>query len=170
MDPDGRFSQTIPIPEFVMNLEQLGQEFKNAAPQLAIVGYLVLGVVLIAEGINYAQNKSLENALEKIDSAAAFVSAGAPSPLPPDDPKSKGTQTSSKTLYNKNSIHIDVENPGHRPGQIHVQQGNAKYLYDVGKKQFVDKAGDLAPKAIQKLLEDPKVVKAIAKGLEILGY
>ena len=170
VDPDGRFSQTIPIPEFVMNLEQLGQEFKNAAPQLAIVGYLVLGVVLIAEGINYAQNKSLENALEKIDSAAAFVSAGAPSPLPPDDPKSKGTQTSSKTLYNKNSIHIDVENPGHRPGQIHVQQGNAKYLYDVGKKQFVDKAGDLAPKAIQKLLEDPKVVKAIAKGLEILGY
>lgn len=43
-------------------------------------------------------------------------------------------------------------------------------MYDVEKKQFIDKAGDLAPKAIQKLLEDPKVVKAIAKGLEILGY
>ncbi|MBQ1181121.1 MAG: hypothetical protein IIX63_03295 [Treponema sp.] len=119
MDPDGRFSQTIPIPEFVMNLEQLGQEFKNATPQLAIVGCVVLGVVLIAEGINYAQNKSLENALGKIDSAS--VSAGAPASLPLDDPKSKGTQTSSKTLYNKKGIHIDVENPGHRPGQIHVQ-------------------------------------------------
>lgn len=170
-DPDGRqVAQAIPLPEVILELAQVGQELKNMAPQLAIAGGIILGVVLVAEGVNYAQNQSLAKALGKIDSAAASVAAGAPSPLPPDDPDSKGTQTSSKTLYNKKGIHIDVENPGHRPGQIHVQQGKAKYLYDVGKKAFVDKAGDLAPKAIQKLLEDPKVVKAIAKGLEILGY
>lgn len=171
VDPDGRqVAQAIPLPEVMLELAQVGQELKNMAPQLAIAGGIILGVVLVAEGVNYAQNQSLAKALGKIDSAAASVAAGAPSPLPPDDPDSKGTQTSSKTLYNKKGIHIDVENPGHRPGQIHVQQGKAKYLYDVGKKAFVDKAGDLAPKAIQKLLEDPKVVKAIAKGLEILGY
>lgn len=170
-DPDGKqVAQAIPLPEFVMQLEQIGQELRNSMPQLAIAGCAVLGIVLIAEGVNFAQNQSLAQALGKIDSAATSVAAGAPSPLPPDDHNSKGTQTNSKTLYNKNGTHIDVENPGHRPGQIHVQQGDSKYLYDVGKKAFVDKAGDLAPKAIQKLLEDPKVVRAIAKGLEILGY
>lgn len=170
-DPDGnQIAQAIPLPEAILELEQIGQELRGATPQLAIAGCIVLGVVLIAQGVNYAQNQSLAKALGKIDSAAVAVAAGSPSPLPPDDPDSKGTQTSSKTLYNKKGTHIDVENPGHRPGQIHVQQGNSKYLYDVGKKAFVDKAGDLPPKAIQELLEDPKVIKAIAKGLEILGY
>ena len=168
-DPDGR-SVNIPLPSLVMELRQVGQELKNASPQLAIVGCIFLGVVLIFEGINYAQNQSLSSSLAKINSASASVVAGAPAPMPPDDPDSKGTRVSSKTLYNKKGIHIDVENPGHRPGQIHVQQGNSKYLYDVGKKAFVNKAGELAPKPYQKLLEDPKVIKAIAKGLEILGY
>ena len=169
VDPDGR-SVNIPIPSFIFELEQIGQEFKNAGPQLAAAGCIILGVVLIFEGVNYAQNKSLSNSLEKINSASDSVLAGAPAPLPPDDPDSKGTRVSSKTLYNKKGIHIDVENPGHRPGQIHIQKDNAKYLYDVGKKAFVDKTGELAPKVFQKLLEDPKVIKAISKGLEILGY
>ncbi|QNL97905.1 hypothetical protein [Treponema sp. Marseille-Q4132] len=99
-----------------MELKQIGQELRNSMPQLAIAGCIVLGIALIAEGVNYAQNQSLAKALEKINSAAASVVAGAPSPLPPDDPDSKGTQTSSKILYNKNGTHIDVENPGHRPG------------------------------------------------------
>jgi len=140
IDPDGnQVAPAIPLPEVVMELEQIGQELRNSMPQLAIAGCVVLSIVLIAEGVNYAQNQSLAKALEKINSAAASVVAGVPSPLPPDDPDSKGTQTSSKTLYNKNGTHIDVENPGHRLGQIHVQQGNSKYLYDIGKKAFVDK-------------------------------
>ncbi len=169
-DPDGKIAQAIPIPEVITEIELLGQELQNVTPQLAIVSCVVIGIVLIAQGVNYVQNKNFAKALGIIYSAAESVAGGAPPPLTPDDPDSKGTQTSSKTLYNKNGTHIDVENPGYRPGQIHVQQGNAKYLYDVGKKAFVDKAGDLAPKAIQKLLEDPKVIKAIAKGLKILGY
>jgi len=62
-----------------------------------------------------------------------FASTAA-TPPPPNDPNGKGTQTSSKTLYNKNGTRIDVENPGNRPGQIHVQQGNCKYIYDVANK------------------------------------
>ena len=137
IDPDGnQVAPAIPLPEVVMELEQIGQELRNSMPQLAIAGCVVLSIVLIAEGVNYAQNQSLAKALEKINSATASVVAGVPSPLPPDDPDSKGTQTSSKTLYNKNGTHIDVENPGHRLGQIHVQQGNSKYLYDIGKKSI----------------------------------
>lgn len=170
IDPEGRIAETVPLPEVITEIRELSIELQTIAPQLTIASCVALGIVLIAQGVNYVQNKNLAKALGIIYSAAESVAAGAPPPLTPDDPDSKGTQTSSKTLYNKNGTHIDVENPGYRPGQIHVQQGNAKYLYDVGKKAFVDKAGDLAPKAIQKLLEAPKVIKAIAKGLKILGY
>ena len=111
---------------------------QNATPQLAIVSCAVVGIVLIAQGINYVQNKKFAKALGIIYSAAESVVAGAPPPLTPDDPDSKGTQTSSKTLYNKNGTHIDVENPGYRPGQIHVQQG-AKYIM---KRQQDGRYGD----------------------------
>ena len=91
-------------------------------------------------------------------------------PPPPNDPNSKGTQINSKTLYNKNGVRIDVENPGNRIGQVHIQQGNEKYIYDVSKQAFRTAKGDLAPKAVQKLLENPDIIKAISRGLKYLGY
>jgi hypothetical protein len=40
-----------------------------------------------------------------------------------------GTRTDSKTLFNKEGIRVDVENPApdRRPGQVHVQLGREKY-------------------------------------------
>ena len=72
--------------------------------------------------------------------------------------------------HNKNGVRIDVENPGNRIGQVHIQQGNEKYIYDVSKQAFRTAKGDLAPKAVQKLLENPDIIKAISRGLKYLGY
>ena len=79
----------------------------------------------------------------------------------------RGTQVTSKTVWKgQNGMRIDVENPnpGQRPGQIHFQQGTAKYLYDSTSGTF---AG--APKAVNELLETPGVQSAIEKGLKYLG-
>ncbi len=94
---------------------------------------------------------------------------------PPPNKGGKGTQTTSQTLYTKrgkNGFRIDVENPGNRVGQIHLQKSGIKYIYDVADKVFRigSSYGKLAPNSIQQLLQDPEVIKAIAKGLTILGY
>lgn len=76
-------------------------------------------------------------------------------------------------MYNKDGNRIDVENPGNRQGQIHLQtKSGEKYIYNVKDNAFHINSsnGPLAPKSIQKLLEDPYVVRAIVKGLKILGY
>ena len=74
-----------------------------------------------------------------------------------------GVQTSSKTLYNKNGIRIDVENPApdKRPGQVHLQTGQEKYIYDPTTGLF-----KTAPPKIQKLLADPEIAAAVQKGIE----
>ena len=91
---------------------------------------------------------------------------------PPDDPNNNGTQVNSKTLYNKDNVHIDVENPGNRAGQIHLQKDSIKYYYNIQDQTFRigSSTGEMAPKAIQQMLNDPHVVQAINKGLKILGY
>jgi hypothetical protein len=43
-------------------------------------------------------------------------------------------------------------------------------LYDVASKAFKTIEGDTAPKAVQELLNNADVTKAIAKGLQYLGY
>ena len=46
-----------------------------------------------------------------------------------------------------------------------------KYIYDISEKAFrFDKTGETAPRAVQKYLENEKIVIAIEKGLIILGY
>lgn len=70
---------------------------------------------------------------------------------------------------------IDVENPGNRAGQIHLQKYGAdstKYYYNIKEQVFRvnSSSGALAPAAIQALLDDPDVIIAIGKGLIILGY
>ena len=81
-----------------------------------------------------------------------------------------GVQVTSKTIWkgNGSKARIDVENPnpGQRAGQIHYQDANNnKYLYDPNKKAFVDSQGNLAPKSVNKMLEDPNFVKKLNVGL-----
>jgi RHS repeat-associated protein len=89
---------------------------------------------------------------------------------PTSSPKmlgSKGTQMTSKTIWKGNKgMRIDVENPnpGQRAGQIHFQQGRAKFQYDPGSKTFTG-----APNAVNDLLKTPEMQAAIAKGLRFLG-
>jgi hypothetical protein len=77
-----------------------------------------------------------------------------------------GTQTTSKTLFNKDGVRVDVENPApqRRPGQVHLQIGKEKYIYD-------STTGELrnAPPRVQTLLERDEIQKAIQKGLRFLG-
>ena len=85
-----------------------------------------------------------------------------------------GTQFESKTVWQKGKTErIDVENPapGERPGQIHYHEAdNTKWYFDVNEKLFYNqKTGELAPKKIQKLLNDKDVVNAINKALKFLG-
>ena len=73
----------------------------------------------------------------------------------------------SKTLYQNQNYHIDVENPapGVRPGQLHIQTySGEKYLYDPETNSFVD-----IPKSFAKsIARNPSVSKAITKGLYYL--
>lgn len=80
---------------------------------------------------------------------------------------SRGPQITSKTVWRgPNGMRVDIENPnpGQRPGQIHFQQGNAKYLYDPVARTF---AG--APRAVNDLLQTSELQDAIQKGLRFLG-
>jgi hypothetical protein len=74
-----------------------------------------------------------------------------------------GTQLTSKTLYNQDGIRIDVENPNpdKRPGQVHLQTGNEKYIYDPSTGAFKG-----APSKIQKLLDNSAIAAAVRKGVE----
>ncbi|MGH7282822.1 MAG: RHS repeat-associated core domain-containing protein [Polyangiaceae bacterium] len=79
----------------------------------------------------------------------------------------RGTQVTSKTIWKgPGGARIDVENPnpGQRAGQIHFQQGAAKYLYNPETKTFAN-----APPSLNSLLESEGVQDAIAKGLRYLG-
>lgn len=131
---------------------------------LGIVGLVVIGLI-IYNSKDAKRDSATEKAIDALNNASS-----AATPPPPNDPKGKGTRTTSTTLYDKNGIRIDVENPGNRLGQIHVQTGGSKYIYDVKTQSFRTPSGELAPKAIQNLLSNPGIIKAIAKGLKYLGY
>lgn len=78
----------------------------------------------------------------------------------------KGTQFESKTVWRQGRSRIDAENPnpGQRPGQIHYQEGNEKYLYDTNKNVFQN-----APNRINDLLKQSDVQKSISKAKKFLG-
>jgi hypothetical protein len=74
-----------------------------------------------------------------------------------------GTQTTSTTLLRDTGqgYRIDVENPapGVRPGQLHLQTDDGKYLYDFETNEF-----EGLPRSLQKEIADnPAVARAIAK-------
>ena len=86
-----------------------------------------------------------------------------------------GTRLDSTTVWKEqgSKARIDVENPnpGQRAGQVHYQDANnAKYYYDPKKQIFyVNNSEQVAPKAIQNLLNDPKFKRGIDKALQYLG-
>jgi len=147
------------------------------------VGWIAAGLLVVEIGAiavlscgiasNVSQAKPKNKSTSKGGSAnlSGFAS-GAASPSPPPPNKGgKGTKTSSKSFYNKDGVRIDVENPGDRQGQIHMHLKGKKYIYDISEKAFrFDKTGEIAPRAVQKYLENEKIVIAIEKGLIILGY
>lgn len=74
-----------------------------------------------------------------------------------------------KNSIQQKGVRIDVENPNPtvRPGQVHVQTGNKKYIFDNVTKRFYDASNfDIAPKNIQNLLNDAEFVKKLNVGLE----
>lgn len=167
-DKDGNLAGTICIGS--------GVAFAGATNIWNPVGWALLGVatgLTIAWLIKYAQKKHIDNKTKK--SLAIIIAASTTAPPPPPNKGGKGTKVSSKTLYEKkgkNGFHIDVENPGTRQGQIHLQMNGVKYYYNITNMQFYvgSLTGALAPQAIQNLLNDPNVLNAIAKGLTYLGY
>ncbi|HEY3348947.1 MAG TPA: RHS repeat-associated core domain-containing protein [Thermoanaerobaculia bacterium] len=95
-------------------------------------------------------------------SVAVAASAGAN--LMVGDGNGGGVQVTSKTLYNKDGVRVDVENPNpeQRPGQVHVQVGGEKYIYDPAVQSFRD-----APGSVNKLLEDDKFRQAVERGVRV---
>ena len=88
---------------------------------------------------------------------------------------SKGVKLGgSKTLWqNGKTERVDVENPdpGVRAGSLHYHESNNnKWEYDNKNKLFYNvKTKEIAPKKVQKKLKDKNVIKALEKGLKILG-
>lgn len=132
-------------------------------------GWIVIGGIVILTGGTIIYLKDIQKVQADLNLIASAATAATP---PPPNKGGKGTQTNSKTLYNKKGYRIDVENPGNRQGQIHLQHNGNKYYYNVKDTKFHigSSNGRLAPNSIQKLKTDKKVIKAIAKGLKILGY
>jgi hypothetical protein len=78
-----------------------------------------------------------------------------------------GPQFTSKTLTTRPGYRIDVENPnpGGRPGQLHLQAGSAKYLYDFDAGVWVG-----LPRNLQRVVaSDPAVARAIVRARQYLG-
>ena len=59
-DPDGKqVAPSVPLPSLVMELEQFGLALRNSGPQFAVASIIVLGIVAVAEAINFVQNQNL---------------------------------------------------------------------------------------------------------------
>lgn len=80
-----------------------------------------------------------------------------------------GTQVTSKTVWRgkgKRAPRIDVENPnpGQRPGQIHFQEGDRKYLYDPATRSFPN-----APGYVNEMLNRKEFRRGIGNAMKYLG-
>lgn len=86
-----------------------------------------------------------------------------------------GTQVTSKTLLRDTGqgYRIDVENPalGVRVGQLHLQAGDNKYLYDFGTGEWTPTAGSVAMsnRMAASVAGNPQVSVAISRGAVILN-
>ena len=84
-----------------------------------------------------------------------------------------GAQFPSDTKWqNGKTERVDVENPnpGKRPGDVHYHDPkNKKYRFSTVDGKLYDEFGDLAPKKIQKVLQNKDIQKAIDRSLKVLG-
>ncbi len=86
-----------------------------------------------------------------------------------------GAQTVSKTLLRDTGqgYRIDVENPapGVRPGQLHLQTGNDKYLYDFTTDEWVPTpgSGPMSNSLARSIAQNSNVAAAIVKGRAYLN-
>ena len=138
------------------------------------------GVAIYYIGDAVAQAK--KNSSSPSSQSSVDMGGGAASPTPPgngnwNNRNNKGTNVTSKTRYSesgKRGVRVDVENPMTRPGQIHIQYGSSKVKYydDISNNilRIVSSSGAPAPASVQRLLSDPNIMRAIAKGLRYLGY
>src|SRR6266852_955058 len=78
-----------------------------------------------------------------------------------------GAQFTSKTVWEKQGAHIDVENPnpGKREGNMHYQDETGKYYYDPATGTFQG----MSKTKLAQFMNDPEVKAAIKKGLTFLG-
>lgn len=155
IDPTGRYDDSAYYPEPVREAKGMQQSYWNAFLKKADENHLMMS--------NGQSDSS--------SSSANMQGQTTPANPDPNDNKpfgSKGTQTTSTTVWQRGQHRIDVENPnpGQRAGQIHFQDQatRAKYLYDPKTNTFIN-----APRNINRMLEDKRVQRAIDKAFKVLG-
>jgi hypothetical protein len=130
-----------------------------------VVGIVIVGSLTSVALVNAIEDGVLPNPSLPIGDTGGNTS---PNPLDPTPgPNQGGVQTTSTTLYNRNGVRVDVENPnpGQRSGQVHIHVGKGKYIYDVSRGEFAN-----APKSVQRLLNNPDIQRAVQRGVqEFLG-
>ena len=86
--------------------------------------------------------------------------------------ETKTARTTDWKSEGKARIDVENPNPGQRAGQIHYQDtNNTKYYYQVSSNTFsIDPAGVTpAPRAVQRLLDDPSFSSGVSKAMRYLG-
>lgn len=147
-----------PLTQTELHIKAVG--FSQAPEFIRDIGFAALGAGIVgAKG--FAGKVGLKGA--KIPKAGV-------------DKAGKGVRIDSKQIWKDKDnprLRMDVENqnPGGRPGQIHLQDGRGqKFYYDHVRKVFYDKdTRELAARSTQDLLKKPEVIRAIKKGEKILG-
>ena len=130
------------------------------------------GTVLLLDLINKAWEgitSSNEKSSRKNNSSSS-TAGGVASPKPPKKGNSS-PKYDGGTLYNKKGVRIDYEYYGNGNGNVHLHKNGIKYYYDSINNAFrttVSISSALAPSAIQKLLYDPQIQKALTRGIEII--
>lgn len=181
IDSEGTSALQATLPMFAQYAPLLsGAALVLGGASLAVAAVVFAGVAIYYIGDAVAQAK--KNSSSPSSQSSVDMGGGAASPTPPgngnwNNRNNKGTNVTSKTLYSesgKRGVRVDVENPMTRPGQIHIQYGSSKvkYYYDISNNilRIGSSSGAPAPASVQRLLSDPNIMRAIAKGLRYLGY
>lgn len=180
-DSEGTIAQLVALPLLAV----LAPIAYSVAVATVITTLSIAAVYLVSVAADYASDAIVQAKKSSSNAASGGsvdMGGGAASPTPPgngnwNNKNNKGTNVTSKTLYSENGkrgVRVDVENPMTRPGQIHVQYSGSKtkYYYDISNNilRIGSSSGNPAPASVQRLLNDPNIMRAIAKGLRYLGY
>ena len=88
------------------------------------------------------------------------------SPTPPNngrDPKYR-----AKSYHISKDIRVDGEGYGNGNGNVYVHTKYGKYYYNFNRKVFVDEYGRVARSAVQKLLNNKKIISAVYKAAQYI--